>query len=243
MYVVERLIDAVCQIDYPRELLEIQVLDDSTDETLRHRARVRGAQPRSRATTSSTSTATNRQGFKAGALENGLKLATGEFVAVFDADFVPEPGLPQAHGAVLRGRARSAWCRCAGATSTASTRILTQAQSHLPRRPLHHRAHRAQPLRLLLQLQRHRRHLAPQHHRRRRRLAARHAHRGPGPLATARSSRAGSSSSCPRSISPAEVPVDMNAFKSQQHRWAKGSIQTAKKLLPTHPAQRPAAAR
>jgi cellulose synthase/poly-beta-1,6-N-acetylglucosamine synthase-like glycosyltransferase len=90
VYVVERLLRAVCAIDYPRERLEIQVLDDSTDETrevaeravARHRAEGfdvkyvrRGA----------------RAGFKAGALENGLKTARGELVAIFDADFVPRP--------------------------------------------------------------------------------------------------------------------------------------------------------
>ncbi|MDZ7291099.1 MAG: glycosyltransferase family 2 protein [candidate division KSB1 bacterium] len=88
VYVVERLIRAACDLDYPRHLLEIQVLDDSTDETfgiaqhwvahyqkqgyqitLRHRD--------------------HRQGYKAGALREGLAVATGEFIAIFDADFVP----------------------------------------------------------------------------------------------------------------------------------------------------------
>ena len=71
MYVVERLIEAVCRIEYPRELLEIQVLDDSTDETCAiARAAWSGIAAPGR--TSPTSTATNRRGFKAGALENGL---------------------------------------------------------------------------------------------------------------------------------------------------------------------------
>ncbi|MDQ2658594.1 MAG: glycosyltransferase family 2 protein [Bacteroidota bacterium] len=89
-YVVERLIDAVVKIDYPREKLEIQVLDDSTDETsgiiyqklewlgkfgldIKHIRR------------------DNRQGFKAGALGEALDVAKGEFIAIFDSDFVPEP--------------------------------------------------------------------------------------------------------------------------------------------------------
>ena len=90
LYVVERLIEASCSIIYPKDKLEIQVLDDSTDETVEvvgaavmkyqklgfdikhvHRA--------------------NRKGFKAGALRNGLEVASGEFVAIFDADFVPRP--------------------------------------------------------------------------------------------------------------------------------------------------------
>ncbi len=90
MYVSERLIEAVTKIDYPRGLLEIQVLDDSTDDTVEiaqsavkkyfdqgfdivyhHRA--------------------NRSGYKAGALEEGLKKSSGELILIFDADFVPHP--------------------------------------------------------------------------------------------------------------------------------------------------------
>jgi cellulose synthase/poly-beta-1,6-N-acetylglucosamine synthase-like glycosyltransferase len=87
-YVICRLIDATMRIDYPKEKLEIQILDDSTDETteiikkhikkytdngfnIQHIHR------------------TNRSGFKAGALKEGLKTAKGEFVAIFDADFIP----------------------------------------------------------------------------------------------------------------------------------------------------------
>lgn len=87
-YVVERLIEAVSRIEYPRELLQIQVLDDSTDEThgfteeltSRYRAAGLPIEYLHR---------TNRHGFKAGALQEGLNTATGEVVAVFDADFVP----------------------------------------------------------------------------------------------------------------------------------------------------------
>src|SRR6266404_6832323 len=90
MYVVERLVKAITEIDYPRDRLEIQVLDDSTDETV------------------SIASATvenyaaqgfdihyihrdDRTGFKAGALENGMKTAKGELIGIFDADFVPKP--------------------------------------------------------------------------------------------------------------------------------------------------------
>ena len=88
LYVASRLIDAVCTLDYPKEKLEIQVLDDSTDETfevianavehyqtigydIKHIHR------------------TNRSGYKASALKHGLETARGEFIAIFDADFVP----------------------------------------------------------------------------------------------------------------------------------------------------------
>lgn len=88
-YVVERLIDAVAALDYPADKLEIQLLDDSDDETtdiirekikqyphlnLQHLRRP------------------DRSGFKAGALKYGLELALGEFIAIFDADFTPQPG-------------------------------------------------------------------------------------------------------------------------------------------------------
>ena len=87
-YVVERLIDAVARLDYPREQLQIQVLDDSTDETTRlartsvdyHRAQGLDIQLLHRH---------DRSGFKAGALAQGLTSASGEFIAVFDADFLP----------------------------------------------------------------------------------------------------------------------------------------------------------
>ena len=90
MYVVERLVKAVTEIDYPRDRLEIQVLDDSTDETMSI----------ARATAENCARAgfdihylhrDDRTGFKAGALEEGMKSAKGELIAIFDADFVPKP--------------------------------------------------------------------------------------------------------------------------------------------------------
>ena len=88
MYVADRLIDAVCQIDYPRELLEIQVLDDSTDETtsVAERAVRRNAAQGIDITYIHRA---DRTGYKAGALEAGLKVAKGQFIAIFDADFIP----------------------------------------------------------------------------------------------------------------------------------------------------------
>lgn len=94
MYVMERIIDAVCAFDYPRDKMDIQVLDDSTDETRRIAA---NAVERWRALGVDIHYIhrDDRTGFKAGALENGLRTAKGEFVAVFDADFVPEPDFLQ----------------------------------------------------------------------------------------------------------------------------------------------------
>jgi cellulose synthase/poly-beta-1,6-N-acetylglucosamine synthase-like glycosyltransferase len=88
MYVAERLIDAVCAIDYPRELLEIQVLDDSTDET-RSIAGLAVRRFAAQGVDIKYFHRGDRTGFKAGALEAGLKVARGEFVGIFDADFIP----------------------------------------------------------------------------------------------------------------------------------------------------------
>ncbi len=90
LYVVERLLKAVTAIDYPRERLEIQVLDDSTDETQELAGRII-ADYRRKGFDAHYIHRMDRTGFKAGALENGLKTARGEFVAIFDADFVPKP--------------------------------------------------------------------------------------------------------------------------------------------------------
>ena len=87
-YVVERLLESTTKIRYPRELLQIQVLDDSTDETHPFTERL-CAEYRAAGFPVEYIHRSNRHGFKAGALENGLKTATGEIVAIFDADFVP----------------------------------------------------------------------------------------------------------------------------------------------------------
>jgi cellulose synthase/poly-beta-1,6-N-acetylglucosamine synthase-like glycosyltransferase len=89
-YVVDRLIKSVCRFDYPKELLEIQVLDDSTDDT-RDIARALSEQMQDRGFDIQYIHRDNRTGFKAGALKEGLKTAGGELVAIFDADFVPHP--------------------------------------------------------------------------------------------------------------------------------------------------------
>jgi len=87
-FVVERLLEETSKIDYPRHLLQIQVLDDSTDDTHPFTAELVG-EYRESGLPIEYIHRTNRHGYKAGALENGLKTATGEMVAVFDADFVP----------------------------------------------------------------------------------------------------------------------------------------------------------
>ncbi|MFN2511528.1 MAG: glycosyltransferase family 2 protein [Pyrinomonadaceae bacterium] len=90
MYVVERLVKAVTEIDYPREKLEIQILDDSTDETVKL-AETTVAKYAKQGFDIHYLHRADRTGFKAGALELGLKVAKGELLAIFDADFVPKP--------------------------------------------------------------------------------------------------------------------------------------------------------
>lgn len=90
LYVMERLLDNIAQIKYPHEKLEIQVLDDSTDEsvitTAEHIKKLQET-----GLDIQHIRRENREGFKAGALKEGLKIAKGEFIAIFDADFLPKP--------------------------------------------------------------------------------------------------------------------------------------------------------
>lgn len=90
LYVMERLLDNIALLEYPKDKLEIQVLDDSTDEsfesTAAHILRLRENDLDIKHVTRS-----DRSGFKAGALKEGLKVAKGEYIAIFDADFLPEP--------------------------------------------------------------------------------------------------------------------------------------------------------
>tara|TARA_B110000971_G_scaffold221961_1_gene271943 strand:+ start:2113 stop:3546 length:1434 start_codon:yes stop_codon:yes gene_type:complete len=89
LYVMERLLKNIAKIDYPLEKLEIQVLDDSTDESIETTAeQVKLIQDKG--IDIQHIKRSNRQGFKAGALKEGLKTAKGEFIAIFDADFLPK---------------------------------------------------------------------------------------------------------------------------------------------------------
>ncbi|MGH8046815.1 MAG: glycosyltransferase, partial [Chthoniobacterales bacterium] len=89
-YVVKRLLKAVSLLDYPREKLQVQVLDDSTDET-REVAAAECERLRAQGLDIVHVHRTDRTGFKAGALENGMITASGEFIFILDADFIPGP--------------------------------------------------------------------------------------------------------------------------------------------------------
>src|SRR6186997_2065582 len=229
MYVADRLIESVCRIEYPPELLEIQVLDDSVDET-------RGIAERAVRLFASQGVdikylhRTDRTGYKAGALEAGLKVARGEFVALFDADFIPPPDfltrlMPHfSHPAI--GMVQARWGHINQDYS-----LLTKIQS------------------ILLDG-----HFVLEHGGRNRSGAFFNFNGTAGVWRREAITSAGgwqhdtltedldlsyraqlagwTFKFLPHVVSPAEVPVEMNSFKSQQHRWAKGSIQTCMKLLP-----------
>ena len=117
LYVVGRLIDAACAMVYPKDKLEIQVLDDSTDADGGRRRRRIVERYRKQGFDIKHVRRGDRDGFKAGALKEGLKTARGEFVAIFDADFVPRRDFLLKTIPHLRPATRgSAWCRPAGST-------------------------------------------------------------------------------------------------------------------------------
>jgi cellulose synthase/poly-beta-1,6-N-acetylglucosamine synthase-like glycosyltransferase len=229
MYVADRLIDAVCEMDYPRELLEIQVLDDSTDETTeiaelavrRHAARGLDICYVHRV---------DRRGYKAGALEAGLRVAKANFIAIFDADFIPGKDfllktLPHFTDAKV-GMVQARWGHINQDYS-----LLTKIQA------------------ILLDA-----HFVLEHGGRNRAGCFFNFNGTAGIWRRETIDAAGGWQHdtltedldlsyraqllgwkfvfLPHVVSPAEVPVEMNSFKSQQHRWAKGSIQTCLKLLP-----------
>ncbi len=229
LYVAERLIDAVCALDYPLDRLEIQVLDDSTDET-REIVASKVTEYRARGFAIVHLHRTDRTGFKAGALEAGLHAAKGELIAIFDADFVPRPGFARElvhHFTDERvGMVQARW----GHLNTDYS-PLTRVQS------------------MLLDG-----HFMIEHTARNRSGKFFNFNGTAGIWRRACIEDAGGWQHdtltedldlsyraqlagwrfvfLPDHVAPAELPLEMGAFKSQQHRWAKGSIQTARKLLP-----------
>jgi len=227
--VVERLIDAVAALEYPADRLEIQVLDDSTDETL-DLARAAAARHRARGIDIEVLHRERRERFKAGALAAGLARAHGSLIAIFDADFVPDPDFLRrvvpSFASPEVGMAQARWGHLNRDAS-----LLTRAQAAMldAHFLLEHEA----------------------------RMAAGVFFNFNGTAGVWRRTcieSAGGWShdtltedldlsyraqlagwrfvSLPGVVAAAELPADIAAFKSQQHRWAKGSIQTARKLLP-----------
>jgi cellulose synthase/poly-beta-1,6-N-acetylglucosamine synthase-like glycosyltransferase len=229
MYVAERLIDAVVKMDYPRELLDIQVLDDSTDETVAIASR-RVNYYKDQGLDISYLHRQNRKGYKAGALEEGMKTAKGEFIAVFDADFIPHKQflMNTIHyfTAPQVGMVQMRWSHL-----NRNFSLITKLQS------------------IFLDG-----HFVIEHTARNRSGRFFNFNGTAGIWRKTAISDGGGWEHdtltedldlsyrtqmkgwqfiyLPDHSVPAELPVDIVAFKAQQHRWAKGSIQTAKKLLP-----------
>ncbi len=125
-YVVERVIDAVAALDYPHDLLQIQVLDDSTDDTTAlAQARVR--QHQARGVDICVIHRENRQGFKAGALRHAMAHARGEFMAIFDADFVPQPDFLQRMLPAFAGQPEVGFVQARWTHLNAEESLLTRA--------------------------------------------------------------------------------------------------------------------
>jgi cellulose synthase/poly-beta-1,6-N-acetylglucosamine synthase-like glycosyltransferase len=229
IYVVERLLKSVSELDYPRERLQIQVLDDSTDET-RHLTASCTQRLIERGFDVELIHRTDRVGYKAGALEAGLATARGEFVCILDADFVPHRGLLRSTVHFFTdpkvGMIQTRWGHINRGYS-----LLTRVQAMFLDGHL-----------LLEQVARSR--------------SGRFFNFN-GTAGLWRKSCIAESGGWQHDtltedldlsyraqlagwrfvfltdvVTPAELPVDMNGFKSQQHRWTKGSIQTCKKLLP-----------
>ncbi len=230
LYVVERLLNSVAALQYPRELLQVQVLDDSTDETTEIAAK-RVAELRAEGLDIELIHRTDRTGFKAGALENGLKSCKGEFILILDADFVPTPEMVEKTIHYFTdpgvGMIQTRWGHL-NRTYSLLTRVQAMfldghllleqtARSRsgrffnfngtagLWRRSCIEDAGGWQHDTLTEDLD----------------LSYRAQLKGWKFVFMA------------DLVTPAELPVDMNGFKSQQHRWTKGSIQTCIKLLPS----------
>jgi cellulose synthase/poly-beta-1,6-N-acetylglucosamine synthase-like glycosyltransferase len=231
MYVVERLLDAVAAIRYPRDRFQIQVLDDSTDETCEIcRNKIAALVARHPELDIEYVHREDRAGFKAGALENGLRTAKGELVLIFDADFVPNADiLEKTVHHFLDPKVAVVQCRWEHINRDFSA--LTEAQA------------------LMLNG-----HFVMEHAGRNRSgrffnfngtagLWRRAAIVDAGgwhhdtltedmDLSYRAQLRGWRFIYLPEIAAPAELPVEMSAFKAQQFRWAKGSIQVARKMLP-----------
>jgi cellulose synthase/poly-beta-1,6-N-acetylglucosamine synthase-like glycosyltransferase len=228
-YVIERLVEAVSRFDYPRELLYVQVLDDSTDET-QQIASACVDRFAAQGLPIAYIHRSNRVGFKAGALENGLKTAKGEFVTIFDADFLPGTDflrrtIPYFQDEGI-GMVQARWTYLNRDYS-----LLTQVET------------------ILLDG-----HFVVEHGGRSRRGTFFNFNGTAGVWRRRAIEEAGGWQHdtltedtdlsyraqlkgwkflyLPDIECASELPIDMNGFKAQQARWAKGLMQTAKKILP-----------
>jgi cellulose synthase/poly-beta-1,6-N-acetylglucosamine synthase-like glycosyltransferase len=229
IYVVERLLRSVSELDYPRDKLQIQVLDDSTDDT-RDVTAACAEELRRRGYDVDLIHRVDRTGFKAGALAEGLETATGEFLCILDADFVAGPELLKRTIHFFTdpkvGMIQTRWGHLNRGYS-----LLTRVQAMfldghlLLEQTARSRSGRFFNFNGTAGLWR--------------KTCIKDAGGWQHDTLTEdldlsyRAQLVGwKFVFLSDVVTPAELPVDMNGFKSQQHRWTKGSIQTCKKLLP-----------
>ncbi|MGR3219415.1 MAG: cellulose synthase family protein [Candidatus Anammoxibacter sp.] len=229
-HVVERLIKSVINIDYPKELHEIQVLDDSNDETKEIVSRL-VSEYRKKGYDIKHIIRDNREGFKAGALNVGLEQASGEFLSIFDADFVPNSDFLHKTIPFFFERKKVALVQTRWGHINANYSLLTIAQG------LGMDGHFIieQSARTWNGLYMNFNGTAG--------IWRKDAIIDSGgwhydtltedlDLSYRAQLKGWKTKFLFDVVTPSELPVDIIAYKSQQHRWAKGSIQTAKKILP-----------
>jgi len=229
IHVVERLLKAISEIDYPRDKLEIQVLDDSTDET-RSMTETTVAKLRARGYDAIVLRREDRVGFKAGALDYGFQKAKGEFFFILDADFVPPPNILREsiqHFADPRvGMIQTRWGHINRSYSWLTRAEAILLDGHLVlEQTARSRTGRFFNFNGTAGLWRKnciRESGGWQHDTLTEDLD----------LSYRAQLRGWKFVFLADIVTPAELPVDLDGFKSQQHRWTKGSIQTCKKMLP-----------
>ena len=231
MYVAEKLIDVITKFDYPKDKLEIHVLDDSTDDTQTIAAN-KVQEYKNKGFNIEYIHRTNRQGYKAGALKEGMEKATGEFMAIFDADFEPHPDflrktIPYFLTDPTIGVVQTRWEHSNEDYSMITKLQALQLNVHFTVEQMGRSAGN-----FLLQF---------------------NGTAGVWRRKTIDDAGGWEADTLTEDLdlsyraqmkgyrilyleklgSPAELPAEMNALKGQQHRWMKGGAESAKKLLPS----------
>lgn len=229
-YVVERLVDCIAEFDYPKDRFEIHILDDSTDDTLAL-SKKKAKEYREKGFNIEVLTRENRTGFKAGALKAGMQHAKGEFIAIFDADFLPKRDFLRRVIPVFAdpkiGVVQTRWDHINQGYS-----LLTELQAFQLNVHFTIEQKGREQAGYLLQF---------------------NGTAGVWRRETIDSAGGWEADTLTEDLdlsyraqlkgweikflvdvlSPAELPAEIHGLKSQQHRWMKGGAETAKKLLPS----------
>lgn len=230
MYVVERLVDSIAQFDYPKDRFEIHILDDSTDETVEITRR-KVEEYQAKGFRIQQILREDRKGFKAGALKDGMKYVKGDFIAIFDADFLPSPDFLKKTVPYFKdekiGVVQTRWEHINEGYSLITRLQAMQLNVHFTVEQFGRMAGD-----YMLQF---------------------NGTAGVWRKQTIEDAGGWEADTLTEDLdlsiraqlkgykikyleefgSPAELPAEMNSFKSQQFRWMKGGAETAKKMLPT----------